>query len=80
VRDEFLKIVTEVTATRNKESTAVNDTAKKAIIDAGGKVRELNAEQRNAWVDTMKPVWEKFADDVGQENIDAAQKINNMVN
>ena len=80
VRDEFLNIVGEVTATRNKESTAVNDAAKQAIIDAGGVVRELNAEQRQAWVDTMKPVWEKFADDVGQENIDAAQEINNMVN
>jgi len=24
----------------------------------------------------MKPVWEQFKDDVGQENIDAAQAIN----
>jgi len=24
----------------------------------------------------MKPVWDKFKDDVGQENIDAAQAIN----
>ena len=28
------------------------------------------------WVDTMKPVWDQFLDDVGQENIDAAQAIN----
>ncbi|MEL6503519.1 MAG: DctP family TRAP transporter solute-binding subunit [Pseudomonadota bacterium] len=76
VRDQFLKIVAEVTETRNKESTAVNDSAKQAIIDAGGTVRTLNAEQRQAWVDVMKPVWAKFASDVGQENIDAAQKIN----
>ncbi|MEL7228750.1 MAG: TRAP transporter substrate-binding protein DctP, partial [Pseudomonadota bacterium] len=76
VRDQFLKIVAEVTETRNKESTAVNEAAKKSIIEAGGTVRTLNAEQRQAWVDVMKPVWAKFADDVGQENIDAAQKIN----
>ena len=80
VRGQFLTIVGEVTDTRNKESTAVNDAAKKAIIDAGGTVRTLTPEQRQAWVDTMKPVWDKFAGDVGQENIDAAQEINNAVN
>ncbi|MEM9851386.1 MAG: DctP family TRAP transporter solute-binding subunit [Pseudomonadota bacterium] len=76
VRDQFLTIVAEVTETRNKESTAVNEAAKKAIVDAGGTVRQLTAEQRTAWVDAMKPVWAKFASDVGQDNIDAAQKIN----
>ncbi|OZO45623.1 C4-dicarboxylate ABC transporter, partial [Pseudomonas fluorescens] len=58
------------------ESTAVNEAAKKAIMDAGGVVRTLNAEQRAEWVSTMKPVWEQFREDVGQENIDAAQAIN----
>ena len=76
VRDQFLTIVAEVTETRNKESTSVNAEAKQAIIDAGGVVRELSAEERQAWVDVMKPVWDKFAGDVGQENIDAAQAIN----
>jgi C4-dicarboxylate-binding protein DctP len=80
VRSQFLTIVAEVTATRNAESTTVNNEAKEAIIAAGGVVRELSAEQRQLWVDTMKPVWEKFAGDVGQENIDAAQKINAMTN
>jgi len=78
VRKQFTGIVAEVTATRNKESTNVNDGAKKAIIDAGGKVVTLTGEQRQAWVDVMKPVWAKFSGDVGQENIDAAQKINSM--
>jgi len=27
-------------------------------------------------VETMRPVWDQFVDDVGQENIDAAQAIN----
>lgn len=78
VRTQFLTIVSEVTDTRNKESTKVNNTAKQSIIDAGGVVRELTAEQRQKWVDVMKPVWDKFAGDVGQENIDAAQAINAM--
>ncbi|WP_412550139.1 DctP family TRAP transporter solute-binding subunit [Shimia sp. MIT910701] len=76
VREEFLTIFNEVTATRNAESYAVNQAAKQSIIDAGGTIRTLGAAQREEWVNTMKPVWDKFSDDVGQENIDAAQAIN----
>ncbi|HAW46961.1 C4-dicarboxylate ABC transporter [Roseovarius sp. A46] len=76
VRDQFLTILDEVTETRNKESYEVNQAAKQAVIDAGGEVRTLTPEQRSAWVDAMKPVWNQFTDDVGQENIDAAQAIN----
>jgi C4-dicarboxylate-binding protein DctP len=76
VREQLTTIVTEVTAARNSESTAVNAAAKDAIIEAGGVVRELTAEQRQEWVTTMMPVWEQFKEDVGQENIDAAQAIN----
>ncbi len=76
VRDQLKTIVDEVTETRNAESAAVNQQAKQAILDAGGVVRELDAAQREEWVAAMKPVWEEFKDDVGQENIDAAQAIN----
>ncbi len=80
VADQLMTIIDEVTAARNGESTRVNAEAKQAIIDAGGVVRTLTAEQRAAWVEVMKPVWEQFRDDVGQENIDAAQKFNAMAN
>ncbi|MEE2633120.1 MAG: DctP family TRAP transporter solute-binding subunit [Pseudomonadota bacterium] len=76
VRDQFLTILSEVTEARNSESAKVNAAAKQAIIDAGGTVRQLSAEQRQSWVDTMKPVWAQFAGDVGQDKIDAAQAIN----
>ena len=46
VRDQLMTIISEVTATRNAESTKVNAGAKQAMIDAGGVVRELTAEQR----------------------------------
>ena len=49
---------------------------KQAILDAGGVIRTLDDAQRAEWVSTMKPVWEQFVGDVGQENIDAAQAIN----
>ncbi|PLS23039.1 DctP family TRAP transporter solute-binding subunit [Neptunicoccus cionae] len=76
VRDQFLTIVGEVTEARNSEAYAVNQAAKQSVIDAGGTVRELTAEQRAAWVEAMKPVWAKFEGDVGADNIEAAQKIN----
>ncbi|MEW2916942.1 DctP family TRAP transporter solute-binding subunit [Ruegeria sp. ANG10] len=76
VRDQFLTILGEVTEARNKEAFSVNEAAKASITDAGGIIRDLNPEQRQAWVDAMKPVWDKFADDVGQDKIDAAQAIN----
>jgi C4-dicarboxylate-binding protein DctP len=76
IRDQFLTIFNEVTELRNAESYAVNQANRQAIIDAGGEVRTLTAEQRQVWVDAMKPVWSKFESDVGVENIAAAQKIN----
>ena len=79
VRDQFLTIMAEVTEARNGEAYAVNQQARQGIIDAGGTVRELTPEQRAAWVEAMLPVWEQFADQVGQENIDAAQAINDSM-
>jgi C4-dicarboxylate-binding protein DctP len=76
VRDQLATILREVTEARNAESTKVNEEAKAAIIAAGGVVRQLNDEQRQAWVDVMKPVWAEFEADVGADNIAAAQEIN----
>ena len=76
VRDQFLTILDEVTQTRNGESSAVNASAKQSIIDAGGVVRQLDADQRAQWVEVMKPVWAQFEGDVGADTIEAAQEIN----
>ena len=37
---------------------------------------ELTPEQRAAWVDAMKPVWAQFEEEVGADNIAAAQTFN----
>lgn len=76
VRDQFTTIVAEVTETRNGESTRINAEARAAIEAAGGVVRDLTSEQRQAWVDAMMPVWDQFEGDVGADNIAAAQAIN----
>ncbi|MFK7875067.1 MAG: DctP family TRAP transporter solute-binding subunit [Paracoccaceae bacterium] len=80
VRDQLTTIIDEVTVTRNSEAFKVNQENRQAVIDAGGVVRELTAEQRAEWVAAMKPVWAQFKDDVGQANIDAAQAINAAMN
>ena len=77
VRDQFTKILAEVTATRNAESTAVNNKNKELIIKSGGKVRTLTPEQREAWVKALKPVWKKFEGDVGADLLKAAQAASN---
>ncbi|WP_264213854.1 DctP family TRAP transporter solute-binding subunit [Leisingera thetidis] len=76
VRKQFLEILGDVSRTRNTEATKVNNEAKAAIIAAGGTVRTLAPGQRQAWVAAMKPVWENFSADVGQDMIDAAQAVN----
>lgn len=76
VREQLLTILQEVSAERNAAVNEVDQEARQAIQDAGGEIRELTDEQRQAWVDAMKPVWEQFAEGVGQENIDAVQAIN----
>ncbi len=45
------------------------------MIEAGATVRELTPEQRAEWVDTMKPVWDKFEGDVGKDMIEAAVRL-----
>lgn len=76
IRTQFLTILDEVTKTRNAESTAVNEKNKQLIIDAGGEVRTLTPEQRAAWVNAMKPVWNKFEGDIGADVIKSALSYN----
>jgi len=76
VRSQLATILKEVTDTRNAESTKVNEQNKQNIIAAGGVVRTLTPEQRQAWVNAMKPVWKKFEKDIGADLMDAALRSN----
>ena len=76
VRTQLATIIKEVTETRNSESTKVNNNNKANVIKAGGVVNTLTAEQRQAWVDAMKPVWKKFEGDIGEDLMEAALKAN----
>ena len=75
-RDQFVKIVDEVTIEANAAVAATEDKNRQNILDAGGTIRELTPEQRQAWVDSMKPVWSKFEADIGADLIEAAVASN----
>lgn len=76
-REQLNTIIQEVSATRNAESTKVNNQNKANIIEAGGVVRALTPEQRQQWVTALQPVWSKFENDIGSELIQAALDSNN---
>ncbi len=77
IRDELHAILMEVTNDRNDLSRQLNLDNRQKIIDAGGVVRTLNADQRAAWKAAMQPVWDRFADEIGPDLIRAADGFNN---
>ncbi|GEA61546.1 TRAP transporter substrate-binding protein [Vibrio comitans] len=76
VRTQLDTILMEVTQTRNSESFKVNQSNKENVIAAGGTVRTLTPEQRQAWVNALQPVWKKFEKDIGSDLIEAALASN----
>ena len=76
IRVHFSQILKEVTETGNKEAYSINQANKKSVIEAGEVVRTLTLEQRQSWVDALKPVWDRFSGDIGQDIIDAAVASN----
>jgi len=75
-RKELAQIIAEVTAERNALSTQINNENREKIMAAGGVVRQLTPEQRAKWVAAMRPVWDAFADQIGDDNIKAAEASN----
>jgi C4-dicarboxylate-binding protein DctP len=77
-RSQLKKIINEVTAEANAVSTEINAANRQKVVESGKEVRTLSPAQRSAWVNAMKPVWDKFAGDIGADMINAAQKANQM--
>ena len=69
VREQFGKILSEVTGERNAAAAAVNQENRALIEQAGGTIRALSDEQRAEWVEVMKPVWNQFESDIGADVI-----------
>ncbi|MEB0040052.1 MULTISPECIES: TRAP transporter substrate-binding protein [unclassified Pseudomonas] len=77
IRTELEKIMAEVTVEVNKQAEALNQTAKQKIIDAHtSEIIQLTPEQRTAWREAMRPVWDKFSAEIGPDLIKAADDSN----
>jgi C4-dicarboxylate-binding protein DctP len=71
-KKQFLTIFKEETNKANARATQLNTESRDKMIAAGGVVRKLTKAQRDAWVNVMRPVWDKFASDVGPDVLQAA--------
>ncbi len=72
IRADLERILTEVTAQKNGEAEQINQDARDAIVAERTEIRQLTSEQRQAWIDAMKPVWDQFTDQIGADLIEAA--------
>ncbi|MDZ4191455.1 MAG: TRAP transporter substrate-binding protein [Pseudomonas sp.] len=76
IRMELEAIIDEVTYAVNKQAEAANQADRQRIVDSGrSQVINLTAEQRQAWRDAMRPVWEQLLGQSGGDVIKAAQTV-----
>lgn len=76
IRKEVKAALDEAIAYGNEISAQKAESDKQKIKDSGRtEIIQLTPEQRQQWVDAMKPVWEEFKDDIGPEYVDAAANI-----
>ncbi len=77
LRTEVKAALNEALAFGNKIADDLNKEAKQNIVESGrSEIIQLTKEERQKWVDAMKPVWEKFEEDIGKELIDSAVASN----
>jgi C4-dicarboxylate-binding protein DctP len=77
MRVELEAIIDEVTYTVNKQAEAANQADRQRIIDSGrSQLITLSSEEREAWRDAMRPVWQQFESVIGSDVIKAAQTVN----
>ncbi|MWV27120.1 DctP family TRAP transporter solute-binding subunit [Aurantiacibacter rhizosphaerae] len=75
-RNDLARVLAEVSTERNQAVNQLEEEARQAVADAGTEIRELTPEQRQAWVDALRPVWKRFTPDVGADTVKAAQAAN----
>lgn len=77
VRVEVKKALDEAIAYGNEISAKKAEEDRQAIIDSGrSEVIQITEEERQQWIEAMKPVWKQFSDDIGKDLINAAIKSN----
>lgn len=77
IRTELESIIDEVTFEVNRAAEQANQADLERIRKAGtSEIIELTPEQRQAWREAMRPVWQEFEPVIGADIIKAAQTVN----
>ena len=77
VRTELEGIIEQVTFEVNRAAEEANQADRERIRKAGtSEIIELTTEQREAWREAMRPVWQEFEPAIGADIIKAAQTVN----
>ena len=77
IRTEVKAALDEALVYGNKIADDLNVEAKQKIAESGrSEIIQLTDEERQKWVEAMKPVWKKFESDIGKDLIDAAVASN----
>ena len=75
-RNTVLRTLAEVTHEYNRFAFEIGEMNRMRLVEAGGRVNQLDEQGRKAWVDAMLPVWDQFRNEIGQSLIEAAQGRN----
>jgi C4-dicarboxylate-binding protein DctP len=73
VRGVLREAMTETTRHVNSIARSVNDEARAAVLSSGrNTLIELSPDERQRWRAAMRPVWDQFSGEIGQEILQAA--------
>ncbi len=77
IRTELTAILEESVAYGNEIAVAKDLEDRQKILDSKrSEIITLSDQERNLWVETMKPVWKEFEKEIGKDLIDAAYESN----
>jgi C4-dicarboxylate-binding protein DctP len=77
VRGDLKQAIDDATVQANKWAAELTADQRAKVIGSGKtELISLSDDQVQAWQASMAPVWQQFAGDVGQDNIDAAIACN----
>ena len=78
IKAELVVAMKESVAYGNEIAASKDLEDRQLIIDSKRtEIIMLTAEERNQWVEVMKPVWKQFQDEIGPDLIEAAYQSNN---
>lgn len=77
IRKELTVILDEAVAYGNEVAAAKDLEDKQQILDSKRtEIITITDEERNQWVEVMKPVWRQFEEEIGKDLIEAAYNSN----